>query len=345
MQEYRERMLSEVARLDPESWRQAHEQLRRSAHTFDKNGSLYLLLRLVPWHQREALTGGISLALWVRHAAEVIRRAFEEVHNFQWPEEDQAFEIWTEGARHRLFGDDRPLDDTLRSKPLLADHFGLFTGSVARWYVEGETEYYAVSEALPTAAKLGVELVNLRGVIAGGRDNIALKLEDWLRQDRVLRRFSIISFDTDVGENLKVIQRQVEQGNVVGVVYAHDPDFEFANFTLQELIEVAARFDESAGDSGESIRTGDWSEITNGSTFEKRYREVSRRRARLKGPSWGRALAAYAEQNPLFANTDIERPFVSAVRAAISSRDANYTYQAEHLYIDPQSFEVKQTEA
>ena len=102
-----------------------------------------------------------------------------------------------------VFGSERPLDDALQSKPYLAWEYGLFTGSVVRWYVEGETEYYAILSILPEPSKVGLELVNLRGNIASGRDNAALKLQDWLIEDKALRRFSMISFDFDVAANVE----------------------------------------------------------------------------------------------------------------------------------------------
>lgn len=142
--QYRRKALHLVEALDPNHWRKIHESLRVDAALMDENNELYLLLRLATWRQREKLKGRISGALWIRHVAEVIRRAFEEVHVEQWPEEDQAFGTWYPGGRKTAFGSERPLDDELQSKPYLAWGHGLFTGSTVRWYVEGETEYYAV---------------------------------------------------------------------------------------------------------------------------------------------------------------------------------------------------------
>jgi len=82
--------------------------------------------------------------------------------------------------------------------------------------------------------------VNLGGAIATGKGNTPLKLEALLQKDRSLRRFSVLSFDGDVPTNLKYIRRQVGQGNIVGLITVHDPDFEFANFSASELADVAA---------------------------------------------------------------------------------------------------------
>ena len=88
----------------------------------------------------------------------------------------------------------------------------------------------------------------------------------------------MISFDSDVAQNVKAIQRQVEQENVVGFIAAHQPDFEFHNFTIQELVEVAARIDDGKSFSGNIVRNGDWTGIMNARAFEERYKEISARR-------------------------------------------------------------------
>ena len=208
--------------------------MRIDAAWLDKNHELYVLLRVAGWEKRKNLQGQVSGALWIRHIAEVIRRAFEEVHSVRWLEEDQAFGLWFPAGRKKAFGSDRAFDDTLRAKPYVAYNFELFTGSAIRWYVEGATEYYAVIEAIPAPERFGIELVNLGGGIKSGKSNTALKFEEMLKEDRAHRRFSILSFDGDVQANLKAIRRQVEQDNVVGSIFVHRPDFEFANFAIQE---------------------------------------------------------------------------------------------------------------
>jgi len=324
-------------------WRKRHEWLRIDAAQLDDNNKLSLLLRLATWHQRERLKGRIAGALWLRHIAEVIRRAFEAVYTERWLEEDQAFGIWAPSVRMRVLGSERPLDDTLQSMPYLVREYKLFTGSIVRWYVEGETEYYAILHILPELSKIGIELVNLRGNISS-RDNVALKLQDWLTEDKTLRRFTMISFDLDVRENRKVIQRQVEQQNIVGFIAAHKPDFEFANFTIQELAEVAARMDEAEDVSGSAVRNADWTGIRNWRAFEARYKEISARQPRgLKGAEWGRALAAYAAEYPNRADNGTERPFWHAIDVALRSRIADYDAQKKHFRFDPDTFEIIQT--
>ncbi|MBE0576875.1 MAG: hypothetical protein IH613_13380 [Desulfuromonadales bacterium] len=341
LDQYRHKINRLMKSLDQTFWRKVHESLRVDAGRKDKNDSLYLLLRLSSWSEREKLKGTISGALWLRHIAEVFRLAFEESFNERWAEEDEALGHWYPGARMSAYGSERPLDDVLKSKPYLALRYELFTGSAVRWYVEGETEYYAILHVLIDPSKSGIEIVNLRGVIQSDKDNIALKLRDWLKEDLSLRRFSIISFDTDVGANVKSLRRQVEQKNIVGLIAAHKPDFEFANFTIQELVEIAAQVDERHGASGDAVRDAGWKGVVNGKAFEEKYRVVSARRPRgLKGKEWGEAMAKYASEYPRRTDDGKERPFWREIQAALQSRISDYDFQKQSFGFDIDTFEL-----
>jgi len=340
-EQYRDQVMKFVQSLDPKEWERVHEAIRWQAEALDPNGRLYILLRVGTWTQRKELKGRLSGALWFRHMAEIIRRAFEHAHGVKWREEDQAGEQWFSGARQRLFGNDRPLDFPLASKPYLALHFGLFTGSVARWYVEGDTEYYAVAEILPNAERGGIELINLRGNIEDERANAALRLVDGLQQDRNLRRFSIVSFDTDVAANVKVVQNQIAKGRIVGFIAAHRPDFEFANFSLDELVEIAATMDDEKGFTTDGLRNGDWRAVANARTFADQYCRLSARKPRsLKGAEWGAALARYAAEHPSRDDTGKERKFLETIGIALRSRSSNYDYQAQEYTFDQDSFDL-----
>jgi hypothetical protein len=224
----------------------------------------------------------------------------------------------------------------------LAFEFALNTVSVVRWYLEGETEYYATRAVLPQAAAGGIELHNVRGDLGRERGNAARKLVDELRQDREVHRFSFISFDTDVEANLRVIRRQVEEGSIIGYVNANTPDFEFANFTVDELVEVAARLDEAQGTSGDALRHGDWTGILNARDFEHRYCTLSSRRPRgLKGAVWGAALGEFAAEVPHLGGAGRLRPFLEAVDQALRARRVRYEHQRDHLQINPESFQTE----
>jgi hypothetical protein len=337
---FRSRTLDFLRTLDSQLWKRVHECLRIDAARLDDNSHLYILLRVAKWEQRKRLTGQLSASLWLRHMAEVIRRGFQDAFDERWPEEYEATGHWVKGARERLFGAERPLDSAMWAKPFVAREFGLFTGSSARWYVEGDTEYFAFLELLSEPEYYGIELKNLQGLIAERKGNSALKLEGMLRDDRRSRRFSMISSDYDVAENRRFLQRQISDDNLVGGVALHKPDFEFANFTLAELVEIAARLDESMGFAGASVREASRGVITGGKAFEQWYRSVSARSGvDLKGEAWGRALGRYASEHPTIEDGR-ERPVFGQVRSAASGWSTSYAFHYESFTLDPDTFEM-----
>jgi hypothetical protein len=207
--------------------------------------------------------------------------------------------------------------------------------------VEGDTEYWAVLELVPEPSKYGIELENLRGSISSGRGNSAFQLEESLKGDREHRRFSVISFDCDVQANVKAVRQQAKQAHIVGYIAAHSPDFEFRNFTVQELAEIAARLDERDGFAGDPVRTADWAGVTRAGDFESRYVAISDRKpSGLKGEEWGRALAAYADNHPHRPDDGTIRPLLVEIRAALHGRVSNYDYQVENFGFDPETFEL-----
>jgi hypothetical protein len=331
---YESEALEFVKQLDAREWVNIHRSIRLEAAWHDDNPELYILLRLSTWESRSKLTGRIAGSLWFRHMAEVIRRAFEEAWSIQWPEEDQAIGTWLPGGRKHAFGSERPLDDEFRSKPRVAYRFGLFTGSAVRWYVEGDTEYHAINELLPESYKVGIELVNLKGTIAAGKNNAALKLSEMVAQDKLLRRFSIVSFDLDVKENEKALRQLASDDQIVGSVGANRPDFEFANFTLGELVQIAEGIAESHGLQARGLRAADWSHTKSGGEFEKQYAKVAG--GSLKGEEWGRALAAYARQHLRRAD-GAERPFWNDISAAVYCWNSDYDYETSHFRVDPKT--------
>jgi hypothetical protein len=337
--QYRTKVNDLVAKLDPKFWSEQHKVMRRDAVVLDENTNLYVLLRLTHWKQRKELKGTLSGALWLRHMAEVIRRAFEQTQGVHWPEEDEAYGTWVPGGRKLVFGFDRPLDNISDAKPYVTASWGLHTGSALRWYVEGKTEYYANLEILVDPATFGIEMLNLRGNIVAESDNIALKLTDLLEEDKAQKRFSFVSFDTDVVANVRTIRRQVKKGRIVGFIAANTPDFEFANFALVELVEVAATLDEHNGQLGSVIRKATWDTVSNMGQFEDRYKSVSLRSpASLKGEEWGRALAQYAIKSPIRSDTGAHRLFLVAIEKAIRARSAIYDVELDSWEFDPATF-------
>ncbi len=339
--DFRAQTLEFVKTLDPHKWRRVHECLRLDAWRLDKNAYLYILLRVADWHERQALKGPLSGALWLRHMAEVIRRGFEEAFAESWPEEyGHGGDHWYPGAKQRIFATERPLDNAIRTKPSVAHKFGLFTGSSVRWYVEGDTEYFAFLEALSEPEVFGIELVNLKGEIVNNQSNAAMKFEHMLADDRRSRRFSMVSIDRDVQQNERFLRRQIQEDSLVGLISLHEPDFEFANFSRQELVEIAARMDDSKeGFSGDAVREKrSECAATTARELDSWYKSVSARSpANLKCGDWGRELARFSRNHP-FREDGSERPMVNQVRAATFGWSVGYRSHYKYYTFDPETF-------
>ena len=338
---YRNKILEFVRELDSKVWCSYHERLRIEAAKLDDNHELYMLLRLAPWSKRERITGNIGGALWLRHIAEVIRLAFEEVHGVTWAEEYEAFGIWREGTRTREYGSERPIKNGLITRPHIAFEFGFHTGSTIKWYVEGETEYQAALYMLPKAALGGIEVINLKGVLHE-KPNTPMRFEDHLKNDKEFRRFSFISLDEDRADNLKILRKHINQANIVGYINLNRPDFEFENFTLDELIEVAFILDENLGFDSQKLMSGNKQNVSSGKGFEKYYIEHSARKISLKGCEWGKALAKYACEYPLKKDSGKKRAFIETVEQVLLAKRVSYDYQRDHFEIDPNDFQIKE---
>lgn len=81
-------------------------------------------------------------------------------------------------------GSARPLDDELNATPYVTRWWGLTSGSLVRWYVEGDTEYGAIRYYFSNPSTFGIELVNLKGMIRDEKANAALTLEQLLDEDK-----------------------------------------------------------------------------------------------------------------------------------------------------------------
>ena len=334
--QYKVEVLDLIRKLSPELWVNYHEQLRIDSAELDDNSNLYMLLRCSPWAKRKRITGQISGSMWLKHIAELIRLAFFEVHNVTWKEEDEAFGQWTPGARTIIYGNERPLDNVLPLRTHIAFEFGLYRGSIVRWYLEGQTEYFAVMKILPKAAQAGVELINLKGMLSQ-KKSIPLALAENLKEDKQLKRFSFITFDKDVPENVKFIKNQARIGNIVGYVNCNDPDFEFANFELQELVDLAITLDKQHEINTDKLEKGDWSGVNSGSKFEEKYKALSNRGTGLKGEEWGNILGEYAITNP-YVNGE-KRPFITTLHYVLESRTARYDYHTKVVTMNMDTFE------
>gem|GEM_PF-860730 len=332
-------ILDYLRTLDVYQWRQVHEQLLYMSAELDQNPTLYVLLRLSKWRQREALKGSISGALWIRHIAEVIRLGFEAAHEEPWPsEEDECQGHFFDGVRKLIFGAERVFDNPLKTRPFLVQEFGLTKGSSLRWYVEGQTEYAAFRTLVEEPELYGIEIVNLKGQIKEGGGDVTMKLVGMLAEDCMQHRFSMLSLDADVAANKKAVRKHIQEGRLVGSVAWHDPDFERANFSLPELFQIKARLDVSEDAAMQSFEGTDHINQEEPDDLEAWYRHLRKERA-FKGEGWGQALAEYAGEHPRMSNGNL-RPMIEQVRVARQVWAADYAAHRRNFQLDPDTFRI-----
>jgi hypothetical protein len=165
--------------------------------------------------------------------AEMIRRATEDALGMTLPEETEVRMPWR--GKERLYGSSRILDGDTRAANEFMRWHQLDYGVRVRWYVEGDTEYGALSWVVEELGAGHIELINLRGQVAQRR---VLAFRDNLCADLKKGTFSLISIDGDRPDFLRAVIKAAEADEICGEFFVSKPDFEFHNFTLPELEEV-----------------------------------------------------------------------------------------------------------
>jgi hypothetical protein len=208
---------------------------------------------------------------------------------------------------------------------------------IVRWYVEGETEYWALREYIDEILDARIELINLRGQIAAKR---ALSFRDDLISNDKEQVFSMISFDGDVSENLRVAKRAAIDDIFCGSFYVARPDFEMFNFTIEEHINVVKQIALEKNVSEDTINR---LEIAlKGARTGKEIEEIARKTdIKLnrfgKGEEWGRRLAQYSMDNSEHPMSGERRPFLQALDLARMGWRPNYKISRQYYRINPET--------
>lgn len=272
-----------------------HELVCR-AQDVDANKRIHTLLRLISAQERERLKGRMGLAMLILTMAESVRRAAEHALHVELPEEDEAgYGTWMDGAREQLYGTRRVFDADDHALRELLGHIGLRVGIRARLYVEGETEWGAYAAAISSTA--GIEHVNLRGQTAQKSGN-ALSFVDSVKSDQQHGIFSVAVVDGDRADTVKALRRATADGHFFGRFWISEPDFEFANFTSAELVEIAGEHlqkqDLVLSDAAKTAALV----ATSGKQLEAAL--AIDHVPGLKGADWGAELMAHALRHPHF---------------------------------------------
>jgi hypothetical protein len=250
------------------------------------------------------------------------------------------FGQWMEGARKTLYGSERILDaDRSTTREFLVS-MGLDYGVKVRCYVEGETELGALTSAVGEAGS--IEFVNLRGQFVEKRGK-GLNFVESVRNDAKSHVFSVVLLDNDRGNHVRAIKRAASAGDFFGEFFIAIPDFEFANFSIRELCEIAA--DGMTGVDGRQ-----WNGVNrlmdatrgaeSGGEFFRLLREAGVSEI-AKSELWGICLMRYASKHqtcpPEHPAAGKTRPVVEAARLLIQARRAGYLASLTGHRLNPET--------
>jgi len=321
--------------LDANRLRQLHYDLCHQTRMLDSNTNVLTILRLADEDLRLKLEGQLGGAMLLRTMAEVLRRATEEVFLTQLQEEDE----WKDDTKEKLFGSRRLFDGSRHADNELLRQRGLSYGPRLRWYVEGDTEFWGLSDIFRTIGATDIEILNLRGQVVQ-KNSIAFR--ESLRSDLRMGIFSFVSLDKDVSQNFQAIRTAIQQDQICGSIFISSPDFEFDNFDLSELQEIVwnMALERGADETKKSSFLNLTSSASKGSTFNNGAKQASSDISELwgisKGENWGKRLMQYALAHPNKLNGET-RLCIRAIRQAFNSRTSSYNYNRLHYRVDPET--------
>jgi hypothetical protein len=187
--------------------------------------------------------------------------------------------------------------------------------------VEGETELGAIESVVGTNGQIRV--VNLRGQVIARKGG--LSFTDELKNDIAEGVFSFVSIDGDLHSNIRTVRRAAETDGICGAFFISKPDFEFGNFSLDELLTVmGTSADEFSMDSG---YTDDMRQRLTQAESGSALREKAKRYF-PKGEQWGRKLMAYAIDHPEWIDpltgASVKRPILQALDQVLRATFSNH---------------------
>lgn len=345
LDERREQVNMLLSAISSDQIRTFRSDLCQDAESIDNNKMVHVLLRLMAAHERLKLRSSLGAAMLFSSMAEIIRRAAEEARGEQLPEEDElGFGQWMDGARRSIYGSERVLDAPLEVRRDFLARMGLDYGVKVKIYLEGDTELGAMTSAAGDGA--GAEFINLRGQVLEKRGK-GLGFLDALKTDKKSHVFSIVVLDGDNTDNVRAVRKAAKDGNFFGRFFIADPDFEFANFTVDELVNVVLAL--AARGDGEVPAHHDILPLVEGLQSGKEFFKALRKTSLChvdKSFQWGVELMKHAidcpklpQGHPQFGNT---RPAIEAARLVIDARRSVYAHSLDRLEVDPETGELRE---
>lgn len=241
-----------------------------------------------------------------------------------------------DGARSLLYGTERILDARPETQRDFLTSMGLDRGVKVRCYVEGPTELGALRSAVGEGG--GIQFVSLRGQVLEKRGK-GLSFVESLESDRGSGVFSVVVLDGDREDYVRALRKAAREDAFFGVFTISSPDFEFCNFTAEELLSVWLEF--SSRDKEEKPDMPDdktpLEEVASAEQFTD-YLCRGNFPAFEKSEAWGEALMAYALENEGLpdghARAGETRPIVLLARQLVTARHAGYERSVAQFRVD-----------
>jgi hypothetical protein len=327
LQERREKIRSLFSDFSVEDINKIRSKFCQAAELLDNNKMVHVLLRLMSQHERLKLRSALGGSMQFLCMAEIIRRAAEDALYQSLPEEDElGFGQWMPGARKTIYGSERILDSPWETRRDFLTSMGLDYGVKVRCYVEGDTEYGAFSSAVGDAG--GTEFINLRGQVVEKKGK-GLSFAASLKNDQKSHIFSVVVMDQDREDHIRALNKAKDKGIFFGESFISSPDFEFANFTIDEMIDVLIELE---GDNIQIPAKDEIFSILEQAQSGKQVFGFLKKNGLFqkvgKGEVWGKALMKYALQHQEFPQGHKKageiRPAIEVARLLIKARAAGY---------------------
>ncbi len=159
--------------------------------------------------------------------------------------------------------------------------------------------------------------------------------------------FSVVMLDGDSADNVRALRKAAQDGDFFGRFFIASPDFELANFTVDELVNSVLTLAFLNG--GDTITAEEILPLVRGVKSVKEFfaaLETINLTGVAKGADWGAKLMEHAIGYPELPQGHEHagkfRPVIEAARIMISAQDAGYVRSLERFVVDPGTGELRE---
>ena len=219
----------------------ARRRILFDAEDIDPSPKLYMLLRSMPFTQRDKLQGTLRLAHDLYEIAEITRLFLESISDDpvtkEWDPRGLPETPWVD----RLYGTQPSFGSPKFLRPLIR-RYGLDPTLRVLWLVEGHTEVGFIRQYI---FHLGLDIDDYIEVRNFAGDSNFHKnfqvVDEELDSARQEQRFVTLTFD-DSSKTRKRLESLLAKELISMRYVLNSPDFETENLTHEELIEVAVKW-------------------------------------------------------------------------------------------------------